>query len=68
MFLHRALEGSLEIIGKVVLPDGSPIAGSHVSLNSGEYTVTSRIDGSFTFYDVASGTVICHLHLPPTLA
>eukprot|EP01031_Cornospumella_fuschlensis_P011595 gene11595-14165_t len=50
-----ASEGTLNVIGKVVLPDGNPIAGSPVSLNSGEYTVTSRIDGSFTFYDVSSG-------------
>jgi protocatechuate 3,4-dioxygenase beta subunit len=52
--LHIA-PGTLTLAGKVVGPDGAPIAGATVTLD-GKSTVASAPDGTFAFDDLRAGS------------
>ncbi|HEX4422534.1 MAG TPA: carboxypeptidase-like regulatory domain-containing protein [Kofleriaceae bacterium] len=52
--LHIA-PGALALTGKVVGPDGAPIAGATVTLD-GKSTVASAPDGTFAFDDLRAGS------------
>ena len=46
---------TLPVEGELDIPSGEPASNIMVTLNGGEYTSLSRIDGRFTFHDVPTG-------------
>mmetsp|Transcript_7005 Transcript_7005/g.10030 ORF Transcript_7005/g.10030 Transcript_7005/m.10030 type:complete len:220 (-) Transcript_7005:92-751(-) len=55
------------IAGKLVLPDDTPVNNTRIVLNDGEYTTYSKLDGSFSVYNVGPGVhlldVYSHKHM-----
>ena len=48
---------SVPIEGRLQLPDKSAVSFNYeLTLNGNEFSTISRMDGSFTFYDIPSGT------------
>lgn len=46
---------TLPIDGELDIPNGDSATNIMVTLNGGEYSVLSRMDGRFTFHDIPSG-------------
>lgn len=51
----RTVIATLPIDGELDIPNGESASNIRVTLNGGEYSALSRIDGKFTFHDVPSG-------------
>ena len=45
----------IPIDGELEIPNGDSATNIQITLNGGEYTALSRIDGKFTFHDVPTG-------------
>jgi hypothetical protein len=47
---------TLPVEGRIEVPNaGLPVANQEITLNGGEYSTLTRVDGSFTFYEIPSG-------------
>ena len=46
---------TLPIDGELDIPNGDSATNIMITLNGGEYSVLSRIDGRFTFHDIPTG-------------
>jgi len=48
---------SLPVVGKIVIPDGTPVGNFQLSLrgDDGEYVAFTAADGSFQFHEIPSG-------------
>ena len=56
----RAKALTLPIEGRIQVPGNSiPVGNQEITLNGDQYSSLTKIDGSFTFYDVPTGTVCC---------
>jgi hypothetical protein len=47
----------MEIVGRLQIPDGSLAVNIPIVLNGGDYKTFSKIDGTFRFERVPSGTI-----------
>lgn len=54
----QVITATLPVNGELDIPTGELASNIQVTLNGGEYTAISRIDGKFTFYDVPTGVYL----------
>ena len=54
----QVISATLPVNGELDIPTGELASNIQVTLNGGEYTAISRIDGKFTFYDVPTGVYL----------
>lgn len=50
------------IEGRLRLPDNSPVNMTRITLNNGEHSTYSRLDGSFSFFHVYPGVHLLDVH------